>query len=81
MQLRWSACLIFEGYHGLIATAKSGNFHQASVGLGHGHHGSVAIYGVPGCGEVPLPSFSFCRLLAGNRGELGWRGQLGNGKR
>jgi hypothetical protein len=73
--------LILERYYGLIAPAKSGNFHQASVRLGHGHHGSVAIHGMPGRGEVPLPSLSLRRLLSGNKSELGWGRQLGNRKR
>ena len=58
-------CLIFQRYHGSIATAKGCNFQQAPSRLGHGHHRSIAINGVPGCGEVPLPSLFLCRLLAG----------------
>jgi hypothetical protein len=75
------ARLIFERDHGSIATAKSGHFHQAPMGLGHGHDRSVAIYGVPGGGEVPLTSLVLGRLLGGRGVELGWGRQPGDGER
>jgi hypothetical protein len=57
--------VILQRYHGLIATAESCNSEQSALRLGHDHHRSVAIHGVPGGGEVPLPSLWLCRLLAG----------------
>jgi hypothetical protein len=73
--------LILERHHRLIAAAESGNSQQSALRLGHDDHRSVAIYGVPGGGKVPLPSLWLHRLLADSRRRLsGWR-QPGDRKR
>jgi hypothetical protein len=66
--------LVFQQDHDLVATAKGCNLRQTSAGHRHGHDRSVAIDGVPGGREVPLPSLSLRRLLAGGGRELNWWG-------
>src|SRR4029077_328225 len=75
-------CLILQRDHDSIATAKRCNFRQTPLRLRHGHDRSIAINGVPGCGEVPSPSLFVRRLLlAGGGGELNWWCQPRDGKR
>jgi hypothetical protein len=57
--------LIFQGHDGLAIAAECSHFLQIAIGLWQSHHGSVAVHGVAGGGEVPTSAFGGMLDLSG----------------
>ena len=55
--------LVLQRNHRLIATAESGYTQQAALPVGHGHHWTVAIYGVPSLSKIPFAPLVLTSLL------------------
>ena len=64
--------LVFKGNYGAAVAAEGGDSLQVAVGAGDGHHRAVAVDGVAGGGEVPLPPLE--RLVIWR---VGWRRGFG----